>query len=139
MSSVALPPFVTTPVDDIPGIVNRLQRTFHSHKTRPVEFRLRQLRKLYWGITDHAEDIVQACQKDLHKGVFDAYAAEIDFVRDGILFLTQNLEKWVKDEKAADIAFPNWLLGPKIRKDPLGVVLVIGSVAQILLMNQQTN
>lgn len=126
MTSSKLPSFVTTPVDEIPQIVDRLHQSFHSHKTRPVEFRLKQLRKLYWAITDHAEEIVEACQKDLHKGVFDAYAAEIDFVREGILFINDNLAKWVKDEKAPDIKFPNWLLAPRIRKDPLGVVLIIG-------------
>ncbi|RVX75487.1 hypothetical protein B0A52_00840 [Exophiala mesophila] len=127
MDSSKLPSFVETPVEDIPQIVDRLRQSFHSQKTRPIEFRLKQLRKLYWAITDHTEQILEACSKDLHKGVFDAYSAELDFVREGILLINKNLAEWVKDEKAPDIAFPNWLLSPRIRKDPLGVVLVIGA------------
>lgn len=44
-----------------------------------------------------------------------------------IVFVCNSLEKWAKDESAADIPFMNKLLSPKIRKDPLGCVLIIGS------------
>lgn len=47
--SVNLPAFVDTPVDTIPEIVEEVRSTFFSQKTKPVEFRLKQLRKLYWG------------------------------------------------------------------------------------------
>jgi hypothetical protein len=43
-----------------------------------------------------------------------------------IIFVCDNLEKWMKDESAPDVDFSNKLMGPKIRKDPLGAVLVIG-------------
>jgi len=46
-----------------------------------------------------------------------------------IIFICNNLEKWMKDESAPDISLTNKFLGPKIRKDPLGVVLVIGFVS----------
>ena len=39
-----------TKVEDIPRIVNDVRATFHTQKTRPLEFRLVQLRKLYWGL-----------------------------------------------------------------------------------------
>jgi beta-apo-4'-carotenal oxygenase len=43
-----LPPFEHTPIESIPGIVNGVRATFLSHKTRPLEYRVAQLRKLYW-------------------------------------------------------------------------------------------
>lgn len=43
-----------------------------------------------------------------------------------IIFVCDNLEKWVQDEKAPDIDLVNSFLSPRIRKDPLGAVLVIG-------------
>lgn len=42
--------------------------------------------------------------------------------------MTRNLKKWVKDEKAEDIDFSFKFINPKIRKEPLGTVLVIGCV-----------
>lgn len=43
-----IPPLEFTPVEDIPGRVSTLRKTFLEHKTRDLEFRLVQLRKLYW-------------------------------------------------------------------------------------------
>lgn len=44
-----IPEFVHTPADRIPEVYSRLRKSFLTHKTRPLEFRLVQLRKLYWG------------------------------------------------------------------------------------------
>jgi beta-apo-4'-carotenal oxygenase len=126
MTSVKLPEFKNTPVEQIPSIVSRLRKTFFSQKTRPAEFRIKQLRKLYWAITDHEKELLEALAKDLRKSTFESFTAEINWTQNDIVFQTQNLEKWMKDEKPADIAFTNRLLSPRIRKDPLGVVLVIG-------------
>jgi beta-apo-4'-carotenal oxygenase len=126
MATVQLPEFKDTPVEQIPDIVARLRKAFHSQKTRPADFRVKQLRKLYWAITDHEKQLVEALARDLRKSTFDSYVAEIDWTRNDIIFQSQNLKKWMQDEKPADIAFSNRLVSPKIRKDPMGVVLVIG-------------
>lgn len=47
--SAGIPPFELTPIDAIPGIVDGLRKTFRSQKTKPIEYRLKQLRKLWWG------------------------------------------------------------------------------------------
>jgi beta-apo-4'-carotenal oxygenase len=124
--SMKLPVFKSTSVDEIPEIVSRLRKTFFSQKTRPAEFRIKQLRKLYWAIEDHKEELVEACRRDLNKGYFESMVGEVNWVQNDIVFQTQNLEKWMRDEKPADIAWTNRLVSPRIRKDPLGVVLVIG-------------
>jgi beta-apo-4'-carotenal oxygenase len=79
-------------------------------------------------IKDHEEDIVRACALDLHKPRFETEIAEISWLLNDIVFTTRNLHKWVKDEKAQDIDLPYKFMRPKIRKDPLGCVLVIGYV-----------
>lgn len=124
--SVTLPPFQTTPIDQINDTVDRLRKTFWTAKTRDVQFRIRQLRKLYWAIEDNKELIVEACKKDLGKGFFEAMIGEIAWVQNDIIFMTNNLEKWCKDEKAEDMELANKFMSPRIRKDPLGIVLVIG-------------
>jgi beta-apo-4'-carotenal oxygenase len=44
-----LPEFKATAVDAIPALCKEVRTSFLSHKTRPIEWRLKQLRKLYWG------------------------------------------------------------------------------------------
>ncbi|RMD42380.1 hypothetical protein DV735_g2733, partial [Chaetothyriales sp. CBS 134920] len=124
---MGIAPFAETPVEDIPKIVARVKQAFYSHKTRPIEFRLKQLRKLYWAIEDHQADILEACERDLGKGFYEAMLAEITWVQNDIIFITKNLEKWAKDEKPEDISLTNKFVSPRIRKDPLGAVLVIGA------------
>lgn len=43
-----LPTIQYTPIEEIQNRVSTLRKTFAEHKTRDVEFRLVQLRKLYW-------------------------------------------------------------------------------------------
>jgi beta-apo-4'-carotenal oxygenase len=47
-------------------------------------------------------------------------------VQNDVIFMTNNLRKWAADEKPDDMAFSHKLVSPRIRKDPLGTVLVIG-------------
>ena len=80
-------------------------------------------------IKDNANAIEAACKLDLGKGVFETNLAEIDFCTNSIIYDINNLRKWAKDEKSPGVPLDMMMLQPKIRKDPLGAVLIIGSVA----------
>ena len=75
---------------------------------------------------DNADLITEACKKDLGKPSFETYLAEVSWCMNDIIFMTKHLPTWVKDEKPEYIALMNKLFGPRIRKDPLGAVLIIG-------------
>jgi beta-apo-4'-carotenal oxygenase len=77
-------------------------------------------------LKDNENAIVEACKQDLGKPTFETYLTELGWCENDIIFMCKNLPKWVKDERAPDIAFTNRALSPKIKKDPLGAVLVIG-------------
>lgn len=127
MGPVQIPPFEATAIDSIPSTVNLCKTTFRSQKTKPLEYRLTQLRKLYWGIVDNTDALIEACKQDLGKPTFETVMTEIDWCKNDIMFVTKNLEKWMKDESAPDIPLTNRLVSPKIRKEPLGTILVIGA------------
>ncbi|CEJ61013.1 Putative Aldehyde dehydrogenase [Penicillium brasilianum] len=122
-----IPNFRSTPLKAIAARISATRKSFLEHRTRDIEFRLIQLRKLYWAIKDHQDDIIRACALDLNKPQFETELAEIDWLLNDIVFTTRNLHKWAKDEKAPDIDLHFKLMSPKIRKDPLGCVLVIGT------------
>lgn len=48
MGAIDLPTLQYTPVEEIAARVDRVRKGFLEHRTRDVEFRLVQLRKLYW-------------------------------------------------------------------------------------------
>ncbi|KAJ6171230.1 Beta-apo-4'-carotenal oxygenase [Penicillium chermesinum] len=124
---VTLPELQYTALEEIPARVSAARKAFLENKTRDVEFRLVQLRKLYWAIKDHEEEIAEALAQDLNKPRFETEVAESGWLLNDIVFTTRNLHKWVKDEKAPDIDLTFKFMNPKIRKDPLGTVLVIGA------------
>lgn len=79
-------------------------------------------------LKDNEDRIAEACRLDLNKPPFETVLAESGWLQNDCVFVSRNLHKWVKDEKADDIDLSFKFMSPKIRKDPLGVVLVIGCV-----------
>ncbi|KAK5002868.1 hypothetical protein LTR28_010886, partial [Elasticomyces elasticus] len=71
--------------------------------------------------------MLEACRLDLGRSEFETYLSELCWCENDIIFMCNNLEKWAKDEKAPDIPLMNMALSPRIRKEPLGCVLVIGA------------
>ncbi|KAJ9197949.1 hypothetical protein DTO164E3_5505 [Paecilomyces variotii] len=127
MGVTTIPEIKYTPLEEIPQRVAKLRDSFNENKTRPVEYRLVQLRKLYWAIKEREDLIQEALSYDLGKPAFEAYSGEIGWLENDIIFVTRHLEQWVKDEKPSYIDFSFKFVNPRIRKDPLGIVLVIGS------------
>jgi beta-apo-4'-carotenal oxygenase len=119
-------PFQATPIESLSTIVNDIKTTYRAQKTRPLSYRIQQLRSLYWGLVDNTPALLESCKLDLKKSTFETQITEIEWVKNDIVFVTKNLEKWAKDEAAPDMSLTNKLMSPIIRKEPLGTVLVIG-------------
>ena len=114
-----------TPTDNVVPQVNDVRNAFHTQRTRPLEFRKVQLRLFYWALIDHSDALLAACKKDIGKGAFEA-GLELDWCTNDCIFVCNKLAKWAQDEKAPDIPLANAVLRPKIRKEPYGLVLIVG-------------
>lgn len=86
-------------------------------------------------LKDNANAIEAACKLDLGKGIFESNVSELDFCTNTLLFDIKNLKEWAKDESSPGVPLDMKLLRPKTRKDPLGTVLIIGSVALHIIMS----
>ena len=122
-----VPAFTHTTVDDIPSIHKTVVSTFHSHATRPATYRLKQLRSLYWALKDAEPALLEACKADLGKSAYETYMTEVGWILNDIVFMSKNLDRFMKDESAEDISLTNMAMRPKISKQPLGAVLIIGA------------
>ncbi|KAK3937906.1 beta-apo-4'-carotenal oxygenase [Diplogelasinospora grovesii] len=127
-SKVTIPEFQTTPVDAIPGIAATARNTFKTHKTKDIQWRLVQLRKLYWAFEDFKPQMLEALQRDLHKSQFESLLTEVDWVKNDCMFMIQHLETFAKSEKlkAPHVPITHSLMNLHIRKEPMGTVLIIG-------------
>ena len=64
---------------------------------------------------------------DLGKPTFESFISEVGWVKSDILYVCKHLSKWMKDDKIADTPLTLWPMSPRIKKDPLGTVLIMGA------------
>ncbi|MFF1808282.1 aldehyde dehydrogenase family protein [Streptomyces sp. NPDC058251] len=106
-------------------VVSRLRATFRSGRTKPVEWRTRQLRRLREMLTEHGEDLAAALHADLGKSSTEAFRTEINFTVREIDHTLEHLDGWLRPESAPVPAHLGDDASAWTQYDPLGVVLVI--------------
>ncbi len=109
---------------DADSVVKRLRATFRSGRTKPLDWRLDQLRALRTLLTEQSEAFLAALNADLGKGATEAYRTEIAFTLNELDHTVRHLEEWLRPKPAA---VPDAFLPAQARvvRDPLGVVLII--------------
>ncbi|KAI5927143.1 aldehyde dehydrogenase [Camillea tinctor] len=132
---LTIPPFEPTPLEEIPKIAATLRESFRSQKTKDVEWRLVQLRKLWWGIQDYSELLQAALKKDLNKAWNEAIFSEITHTSSDLQLTLKKLKTWVKDDKDLDYPLSFAPLRPRIKKEPLGSALIIGPYNFPVMLN----
>lgn len=117
-------------------VVARLRATFRSGRTKPVEWRTTQLRRLRDLLTENGTDLADALHADLGKSSTEAFRTEIDFTIREIDHTLDHLTDWLRPESAPVPAHLGADASAWTQYDPLGVVLVIAPwnyPAQLLL------
>ena len=107
------------PVKDI---IRQQREFFATGKTKDVEWRIEQLKRLKQAIVDDQEAIVNAVKADLGRPDFEAYF-EIVAISE-INYALKHLKSWVKPKKVAT-SIDQFPASAKIYPEPLGVVLII--------------
>ncbi|MER8013970.1 aldehyde dehydrogenase family protein [Streptomyces griseoluteus] len=125
-----------SPTEQAADTVARLRDTFRTGRTKSVEWRTEQLRRLRAMLTEHGDDLAAALHADLGKSATEAYRTEIDFTVREIDHTLEHLAEWLRPEPAPVPAYLGDDATAWTQYDPLGVVLVIAPwnyPAQLLL------
>ncbi|KAM4666041.1 aldehyde dehydrogenase family 3 member B1-like isoform 2-T4 [Amazona ochrocephala] len=107
------------------GLVALLRAAWLSGKTRPLEYRVAQLEALGRFLEEKKQEILEASALDMGKPSFEAYLTEILLCKNELNNTLNNLCHWMKDEHVSKNLMTQ-LDSAFIRKDPYGVVLIIG-------------
>lgn len=108
----------------IKDIIVKQREFFATGKTKDVEWRIEQLKRLKQAIVDAQEAIVNAVKADLGRPDFEAYI-EIAAIAE-INYALKNLKSWVKPKKVP-IGIEQLPASAQIYPEPLGVVLIMGT------------
>lgn len=124
-----------TPVEDIPPIVAKGKQFYRdkqlklSHEKNPrkvdLQFRIRQLQKLYYSIKDHQDDIIDAMMKDFHRAPQETFSLELIPLINDILLMIKRLPEWLKPTKITDHAPPFMFGKVQVERIARGLSLVI--------------
>ncbi|XP_058876973.1 aldehyde dehydrogenase family 3 member B1 isoform X2 [Acipenser ruthenus] len=113
-------------MSDYGAIVQKLRDSFGTRKTRPAEFRISQLNSIVKLLRENEGPIVEALERDLRKPKFETMISEISMAINEANYAINHLASWMKPEhveKSLVMKFDECF----IRKEPLGVVLIIGA------------
>lgn len=115
---------ISTPTEHIAEILSLQRSLFASHRTLPVEYRLKMLHRLRDAIVKHEAALVDALRTDLNKSYEEAYLTEISIVLGEIDNFFKHLKRWAAPSKRKT---PLKLFPSKscILTEPLGVALII--------------
>lgn len=113
------------PVQEIPKHLSDLRGTFRAGKTRPMPWRRQQLKRLRALLQENEQVLSDALHRDLGKSGFESFVCEINFTINEINHSLAHLDAWAAPETVdTPVAFQP--ASSEIRKEPLGVSLIIG-------------
>ena len=123
-AAASLPPVPHADVDAIPDLIARLRDRFQTGETRPLAWRLEQLKKLESMLRDNEAALTRALTADLRKPAIEGFLMDIAVVASEIAMMRKKLRSWIKPQRAAT---PLSIQPAKsfIVREPLGVVLII--------------
>jgi aldehyde dehydrogenase (NAD+) len=116
-------PESTTP--DTGQVLADLRRVFRTARTRPVQWRLDQLRGIERLVDERESEIAAALAEDLGRSAVEAWLGDIASTKAEAAYARKHLRKWMRRRRAslplAQLPGRAW-----VQRDPLGVVLIIG-------------
>ncbi|XP_066603647.1 aldehyde dehydrogenase family 3 member B1 isoform X2 [Prorops nasuta] len=115
-------------------LVQRTRNTYFSGKTRPLQWRIKQLKQLIKMLEDNYVQIQNALATDLRKSKFESAVLEIDYSINDAKHMLMHIKEWAAVEKPPkDLV--NIFDAVEIHKEPYGVVLIIGAWNYPLQLN----
>ncbi|MBB6214039.1 aldehyde dehydrogenase (NAD+) [Anaerosolibacter carboniphilus] len=110
--------------NEIKGFLKIHRDYFETGRTKDVDFRIEQLKRLKDAIQSYEGEIMEALHKDLRKPPFESFATEIGYVKDSIGYTLKHIRGWAKGQK---VKTPMVHFGARsaIHPEPYGTVLII--------------
>ncbi|CAO3650122.1 unnamed protein product [Cunninghamella echinulata] len=115
-----------TSLDTIQDNVSALRLNFDTGKSRSIAFRKKQIQKIYDLVSENEERFYEALRKDMNKPRSEALSGDVAPVLEECLYFLDNLDRLAKDQKITPRLSMHAMETVKVRRDPLGLVLIIG-------------
>ncbi len=107
-------------------MMQRLRHSYISGLTRPLSWRINQLKQLQLMLEEHENDLLKALESDLGKSKAEGWLTELGYLNSDIDYTCKHLRKWMRGKRVSQplMAWPGKSF---LHPEPLGVVLIIGA------------
>ncbi len=106
------------------SLLEEQRRFFLDGNTKPIDFRIKQLKTLKRLLKENEKELINAVFQDFRKSPFETFGTEIGLIINEINFALKNIYRWVKP-KTVPTAMVNFPSRNYILKEPYGNVLII--------------
>jgi aldehyde dehydrogenase (NAD+) len=106
------------------NFIESQKKYFKSGKTKDINTRIDNLKKLLDNILLNEKNIFNVLHKDLKKSNFESYLTEIAVLKSEVELVCKNLKKWSKPKKVKS-TLANFPSKDYIYSEPYGTVLII--------------
>ncbi|KAI7898292.1 Aldehyde/histidinol dehydrogenase [Cokeromyces recurvatus] len=114
-------------LESIQDHVSHVRQIFLTGKPRDLKWRKLQLQRLYDLVSENEDKLYEALSKDMNKPLNEAMSGDIAPILDECLYFIDHLDQLAQDRKVVPRSSVNKMEKVIIRRDPVGVVLIIGS------------
>ncbi|HMK18120.1 MAG TPA: aldehyde dehydrogenase family protein [Chitinophagaceae bacterium] len=108
------------------ALIDQQKQYFNSNATKPLSFRIEQLKKLKSVLKSYEQELTDAVFKDFQKGKFNTFLGELAGLYNDLNNAIKKLRKWAKIKRVGT-NMVNFPARSYIMPEPLGVALVIGA------------
>lgn len=113
-------------MENIENIVTNQRAYFLSEATKPIDFRVRQLKKLKSVLKAHEQEMIEGIALDFKKSEFDTYVNELSLLYSDIDEAISKIKCWTKVKRVCT-NLVNFPAKSYIIPEPMGVSLIIGA------------
>ncbi len=114
------------PSSDYQDLVARQREYFLAGQTRPAAWRRSQLEAVKALFTENHDELCEALWKDLRRNVTDAELMDVTYCANEADYALKHLADWMEPKSAPmPLVFQPGHI--RVRRDPLGVTLIIGA------------
>lgn len=110
--------------DTMSSLIQKQKHFYKSGMTRPLAYRLEQLKKLRDALTANEKRIIEALNNDLNKSEFEAFSTEIGIVYEELAFTLKHLRRWMAPKRVRTALTHIGSRG-RIIPEPYGTALII--------------
>jgi aldehyde dehydrogenase (NAD+) len=107
--------------------ISALRENFESGATKSIEWRLAQLKAINQILVNHEKELSDAVLEDLGRCHRETYMFELLQLKNDLSLFAKELKGWIAPATVAGQGLMTILDSCQLRREPYGVVLVIGA------------